>query len=722
MPGSRPADTTSELSIGGMSCAACVGRVERALARTPGVHSAQVSFATHTATVVHAAEVTLSGLVAGVEKAGYTAAPVTPTQERSSDEPATADLWLAAALTVPIVAVSMAVHPRPGWMNVGLLLLATPVVFWAGRGFLVRGAKTLRQGTATMDTLIALGALAGWGYSVYGLLAYPPGSHHQSEHIYFEVSATIVTLILLGRYLEARAKARMSGAIERLVGLVPRTALLRNEDGAETDVPIVSIRPGDVLRLRPGERVAVDGSAVDGVSHIDESMLTGEPMPVEKRRGDPVVAGTLNTTGSLLYRAERVGEQTELARIVRLVRHAQGSRAPMQRLADRVSAVFVPAVVAVALVTLLVNLAVTRDLDTAVLRAVAVLVVACPCALGLATPTALMVGTGRGAELGVLVKDGEALERAGSVRTVLLDKTGTLTVGKPRLTDVHPLADLTPDEALALAASLEALSEHPLAAAVTQAALDRGLALHPVTGFAAERGLGVSGTVDGKRLDIATALDEPTGVAERLRREGKTVFALLEEGRALALFAAADVVEPRSREAVAALRRLGVEPVMVTGDHAQAAQSVAREVGIDRVEAGVRPEGKAALVGHYRERGPVAMVGDGINDAPALAAADLGVAMGHGTDVAMETAGVTLVRPDLRRVATAIALSRATLRTIRANLFWAFVYNVLMIPLAAVGLLNPMLAAGAMALSSVSVVTNSLRLRGFRPPAEEAGP
>ncbi|MCE9558788.1 MAG: heavy metal translocating P-type ATPase [Armatimonadetes bacterium] len=721
-----------------MTCASCVARVERALSKLPGVTEANVNFATHQATVTHAHEVTPEIMGEAVDKAGYVAKPISNIHAgHSPDEHAahmaaeTAEqvkamrlnLFLATALTVPTFLISMFWHPRPEVVNWLLFALATPVIFYFGRQFYASTWRSLKHLSTTMDTLVAMGTSAAWAYSVYGLIRYAGHSHMQSEHIYFETGAVIVCLILLGKYLEASAKTRMSSAIQQLMGLVPTTATRINCDGKEEVVPLDLLKPGDRLRLRPGERVAVDGIVIDGDTYIDESMLTGEPLAARKTAGEAVTGGTVNQNGSVTYEAKSVGADTMLAQIVKMVQRAQGSKAPMQKLADRVSAVFVPLVILVAILTAGISLASGLGFDQALIRAVAVLVTACPCALGLATPTALMVGTGRGAELGILVKDGEALERAGSVTTVLLDKTGTITEGKPRVTDVVALREESEDRVLQLAASLENLSEHPVARAVVLAAEERKLALLPADDFTAIEGTGVKGAVEGKRLLIASpkysaesvATQSPEVIAQVLilRQAGKTTFILSDDQGPLGGLAVADVVGKNSREAVEKLHAMGIATIMVTGDNAATAAVIAKQVGIETVEAGVLPDGKAKIVAKYQASGGVAMVGDGINDAPALAQADLGIAMGSGTHIAMETAGITILRSDLRGVPLSISLSKATLSTIRWNLFWAFAYNVVMIPLAAVGLLSPMLAAGAMAFSSVSVIANSLRLKRF---------
>ena len=713
-----------------------MSRVEKALAKTPGVQSANVSFATHQATVKHGHEVGIAQLVKAVEGAGYSAKPVaddlhsthTPGEHaehlRMESEAELVkvrnNLGLSAILTVPLVALSMFWHTRPEWANWLLFALATPVTFWCGRQFFIVASKAIRHGSTTMDTLVAIGGLAAWSYSTYALLA--NHSHMQSQHIYFETGGVIVTLILLGRYLESKAKSHMSDSIRKLMDLSPKVATRIGEDGAESQVALAELRIGDLIRVRPGERVAVDGVLTAGESFIDESMITGEPLPVSKKLSDLVTGGTVNETGSFVFRAEKVGSDTMLAHIAKMVQRAQGSKAPMQSLADRVSSIFVPVVILIAVITVVTYIALGRGVDTGVFAAVAVLVIACPCALGLATPTALMVGTGRGAELGILVKDGAALERAGGVRTILLDKTGTLTEGKPRLTDAKVFGAWTENDAIGFAAALESQSEHPVGRAVVASAKERGIAVLAPRGFESVSGKGVSGSVAGlsgivgrrswileKEVSLPKEIEESATILED---DGKTVF-LVARGTDMAVLAVSDSIGVHSREAVEQLKALGIVSVMVTGDNQRAAEAVARQVGIDQVEAQVLPADKAGFVEKYQSQGATAMVGDGINDAPALAQADLGIAMGTGTDVAIETAGITLLRADLRGVPQAVRLARATLSTIRWNLFWAFIYNIVMIPLAALGMLSPMLAAGAMAFSSVSVVLNSLRLKRF---------
>lgn len=731
----QPTSDETILDVKGMTCASCVARVERALAKAPGVESASVNFATHQATVRHTADVDPGALITAVDRAGYEAVPRSIHDLHTSSEHAEhlrqesedefrsmgRNLAFAAVLTVPVFAISMFYHPRPESWNWLLFLLTTPVIFWCGRSFFIIAARAGRHGTTTMDTLVAIGSGAAWAYSVYGLFAFRGNAHHQSEAIYFETGAVIVTLILLGRFLEAKAKGRMSDSIRKLMDLTPKEATVVSDDGSERPISASALVPGHVVRVRPGERMPADGEVVSGDSYVDESMLTGEPVPVPKKVGDRVTGGTVNGQGVLVFRVDRTGKDTILAQIARLVEHAQGSKAPLQSLADKVSSIFVPVVILVALLTVAAYGLFGSGWTDGLLRSVAVLVIACPCALGLATPTALMVGTGRGAELGILIRDGNALERAASISTVLLDKTGTLTAGQPTLTDLVTVGDWTDYDALTVAASLESYSEHPIARAVVEAGAKSSAASVTVDEFLAESGQGVAGKVDdlpariGKVAWVAGGDPIPVAVSQNVAQfedEGKTTI-VLRRGPNWAILAVTDPIHPHSREAVSALVDLGIEPVMVTGDQPTAAQRVAEAVGILRVKAQVLPAEKAKIAQEFQSVSPTAMVGDGINDAPALAQADLGIAMASGTDIAMETAGMTLLRADLRGVPTAIRLARATLSTIKGNLFWAFAYNVVMIPLAVVGLMSPMLAAAAMAFSSISVILNSLRLRRF---------
>jgi Cu+-exporting ATPase len=625
--------------------------------------------------------------------------------------------WFGAALAVPLVVLHLLHLGGFGWVE---FALATPVVFWCGWPFLVRAAASVRHLSPNMFTLIALGVGAAYAYSTAALLA----PHILGMDLYFETAAVIVVLVLLGQVLELRARAATGQAIRRLLGLAPKTARLVRPDGGEADVPLELVQVGDVVRIRPGERVPVDGVVTDGRSSVDESMLSGEPVPVEKVVGSKVAGGTVNGTGSLLVRAERVGSDTLLAHIVRLVGEAQRSRAPVQRLVDRVSAVFVPAVIAVSVLTFfgwLVHDHSQEGLAKAVMHAVAVLIIACPCALGLATPMAILVGVGRGAESGVLIRDAEALEVLHKAEVLVVDKTGTLTEGKPRLTTAEPLGDISEGELLRLAASLERASEHPLAAALVQAAGERGLSLAPADSFEARTGLGVEGRVEGRAVLLGNAallaekgiaVEAVSGRADGLRRQGQTVLLAVIDARLAGLLAVADPVRASTPEAIRLLHADGLRIVMLTGDSHTTAEAVGRQVGIDEVIAEVLPAEKGEVVARLQREGHVvAMAGDGINDAPALARADVGLAMGTGTDVAMESAGVTLVRGDLRAIARARRLSRFTLSAIRQNLFLAFVYNTLSIPLAALGVLPPIVAGAAMSLSSLSVIGNSLRLR-----------
>ncbi|MBS1701396.1 MAG: copper-translocating P-type ATPase [Armatimonadetes bacterium] len=726
--------TETQLDIKGMSCASCVLRIEKALNKVPGVETASVNFATHQATVHHRHGTTTDDLLDAVKGAGYEA--------RSSEEnihfhhtasehtehvrmesaselsKARVNLWMSVFLSVPVVLLSMLWHPRPEWANWLIFGLSTPVIFWCGRQFFVLTARALKHFATTMDTLVAMGTGAAWAYSTYSLIALHGHGHLQSEHIYFETGTVIVTLILLGRYLESKAKSRMSDSIRKLMDLAPKFATVVGPDGTERQVPIGGVKKGDMIRVKPGESIAVDGVVTEGESFVDESMITGEPIPVKKSVGDFVTGGTVNDHGTLLFRAEHVGSETMLAQIAKMVQRAQGSKAPLQGLADKISSIFVPIVIGISILTFTAYLFTGHSVDAAIMPAVAVLIIACPCALGLATPTALMVGTGRGAELGILVKDGKSLEIAGGIKTILLDKTGTLTKGKPTLTDLKVIGDWSEDEALSFAAALESASEHPIGLAVVDEAKKRNLRIDPVRDFQAIQGKGVSGNVNGVagvvgRVSLSS--DLPVGIhlaISELEGQGKTAFVVASSNR-FACIAVSDVLGDHSKEAIEQIKALGIHPVMVTGDNKVTAMSVAKLAGISTVESQVLPADKAAIVERYQKEGVTAMVGDGINDAPALAQADLGFAMGSGTDVAMETAGITLLRSDLRGVAQGVSLARATLVTIRWNLFWAFAYNIVMIPLAAAGLLSPMLAAGAMAFSSVSVILNSLRLRMF---------
>ncbi|MCO8272071.1 heavy metal translocating P-type ATPase [Actinoplanes sp. TRM 88003] len=706
-----------ELEIGGMTCAACANRIEKKLNRMDGV-TATVNYATEKARATVPAALAAADLIAVVEKTGYTAAEPTPEPEAAA--PGKRDalldrLLVSAVLSVPVIVLAMVPAWQFDYWQWLSLTLAAPVVVYGGWTFHRAAFVNLRHGAATMDTLVSMGTLAAFGWSVWALFlgdAGIPGMTHpfsltgtQGDAIYLEAAAGVTTFLLAGRYLEARAKRHAGDALRSLLSLGAKHVTVL-EDGAERVVPAADLRPGALFLVRPGEKVATDGVVVEGSSALDVSLLTGESVPVEVRPGDPVTGATINAGGRLVVRATRVGADTQLAQMARLVEEAQNGKAAVQRLADRISGVFVPVVIALAIGTLGYWLGTGRGATAAFTAAVALLIIACPCALGLATPTALLVGTGRGAQLGILIRGVQALESTRKVDTIVLDKTGTVTTGRMSVSSVVPAgADLSEADLLRLAGAVEAASEHPIGRAVAEAAPKP---LPAVADFRATAGVGVHGTVEGRR--IAVAAGAPEGVDD-----AATWVAVSEDGVPLGWIALADTVRPTSAAAVAGLRRLGLTPMLVTGDSPAVAAHVAAEVGITEVEAGVLPAGKVDLVKQLQARGrSVAMVGDGVNDAAALAQADLGLAMGAGTDVAIQASDLTLVRGDLTAAVDAVRLSRRTLGIIRGNLFWAFAYNVAGLPLAAAGLLNPMIAGAAMAFSSVFVVLNSLRLRGFQ--------
>lgn len=754
-PSGEPASSQRlEFGVTGMTCANCVAAVERTLRkRAPGVVEASVNLATERATVEVAGTPDWDAIAGALEDAGYGAVRLDESQAGEDPEAEaraaeirrqTRAFWTGVAFTVPLFTLSMArdfgllgMWAHAPWVNVLMLVLATPVQFYVGWDF-YRGAwHALKNATANMDVLVALGSSAAFFYSVPVTVALWNGSTALGEHVYFETAAVILTLIRLGKLLEARARGETGAAIRALLDLRPRTAR-RIRDGAEEDIPLDAVQVGDTLLVRPGESVPTDGVVVHGHSAVAESMLTGESMPVEKGPGDAVTGATLNRSGALTLQATRVGRDTALARIVRMVQEAQGSKPPIQRLADQVAAVFVPVVLVLAALTFLVWLLLAdAGFTDSLLRLVAVLVIACPCALGLATPTAIMVGTGRGAGMGILFRDGTALERARELRTVVLDKTGTVTSGEPEVEAVEPLPRVDPEELVSWAAAAERGSEHPLGEAVVREARRRGMELPEADAFRSTTGRGVEATVTGRTILVGSRrfLEErgvdpsrASALAQAQEEQARTALHVAWDGEVRGVLAVADRVREGAREAVARLQERGLEVILLTGDNERTARAVAEQVGIRRVRAQVLPEEKAEAVRELQEagEGPVAMVGDGINDAPALARADVGIAMGGGTDVAAETADVVLVGGELGAVPRALALSRATLRTIRQNLWWAFGYNVLLIPVAMGVLypfqelpmmlraLHPILAALAMAFSSVSVVGNSLRLRRAR--------
>jgi len=751
--GYRAVTKKSAFLVSGMTCASCAARVEKALKSTPGVISANVNLASEKATVEYIESTAIADLKKAVKNAGYELGLEIEAMGdvTTADNRATRALRNRFVLAVILGVIIMAISFAPSFTGKPYLLwaLATPVQFWAGLRF-YRGAwGALKHKTTDMNTLIAVGTSAAYFYSMVAVLF--PGAFISDviePNLYFDTSAMIIALILLGRFLEARAKGQTSQAIKKLIGLKPKTALVIRV-GQEKEIPVDDVQVGDIVLVRAGERVPVDGIIRQGYSAVDESMITGESIPVEKNIGDEVIGASINKTGSFQFEAKKVGRNTTLAQIIRMVEEAQGSKAPIQRLADVVVSYFVPVVIAIAIITFIVWLLVgpSPALTFAILNFVAVLIIACPCALGLATPTAIMVGTGKGAEHGILIRSAETLEKAKQINTVLLDKTGTLTRGEPKVTNVITIESSSADEVLQLAASAERGSEHPLGKAIVKAARQKKLKLYTATEFNVIPGHGIEAQVIRKKLllgnlrlmkDKGISLNGIEKEAGRLWAGGKTVMFLGLDSKVVGIIALADTIKPKAKEALKKLHNMGIEMVMITGDNRRTAEAIARKLGIDRVLSEVLPEHKAQEVKKLQQGGRVvAMVGDGINDAPALAQADVGIAIGTGTDVAVETGDITLISGDLNGIATAISLSKRTMRTIKQNLFWAFAYNTALIPVAAgilylvfgqsgvpsglnfflgdYGFLNPILAAGAMAASSLTVVSNSLRLRRFKP-------
>ncbi|HWC13536.1 MAG TPA: heavy metal translocating P-type ATPase [Actinomycetota bacterium] len=728
-------DGSITYDVRGMTCASCARRVERTLASQSGVEDAGVNFALERATVRLTDGADTEALTRAVSEAGYELVPRDAASSHAGhgehdhgiaigqEEELTRLAWrrfvVAAVLTVPVVLLAMfpgvfgaAMHDT--WTRWVMFAFTTPVQFWAGRPFLTSAAKQARHGATNMDTLVAIGTLAAYGYSVVSLFAH--------GDVYFETAAVILTFLLLGKYFEHRSKSRASRAIKTLMELGAKQARVVR-DGLEVPVDIDEVVPGDLMRVRPGEKIPTDGVVIEGESAIDRSMLTGESVPVAVGPGEEVFGATVNTSGSLLVEATKIGGDTALAQIARLVEEAQGRKAPIEHLADKVASIFVPVVLVIAALTFAAWMLTDHDVGTSLVATVAVLIIACPCAMGLATPAAIMVGTGRAAQLGIIVRGGEVLEASGDIDVVVLDKTGTLTAGTMSVTDLVPAAGISEEELLTAAAAVESRSEHPVAAAIVEAATARDLGVPEPEGFTSSTGLGVGATVDGKQIKVGRrtfvegdATQELETEARRLEDEGKTVVWVSRGDHLLGLISVADTVKPSAARAVERLTGLGLDTLMITGDNAATARAIGNQLGIDDVIAEVMPADKVTEVKRLQAEGnKVAMVGDGINDAPALAQADLGIAIGTGTDVAIEAADLTLVGGDPMAAATAVDISRRTLKTIKQNLFWAFGYNVAAIPLAALGLLDPMIAAAAMAFSSVSVVLNALRLKRFRP-------
>ncbi|MBN2659460.1 MAG: heavy metal translocating P-type ATPase [Spirochaetales bacterium] len=724
-----------QLNIQGMTCAACVSHVEKGIRKTEGIDMASVNLATEKATVSYDPEkTTVEQIMESIISAGYGA--TVPRGEDADEEMKEKDrqiknlrthTLISSLLSAPLLLgmVTMFVHV-PGLMFLHdplfQIILATPVQFWIGWRFYKGAWKSIAAGSPGMDVLVAMGTSSAYFFSVFnGFFAESLGM--RTSGLYFEASAIIITLVLLGKYLESNAKGKTSEAIKKLMGLQPKTAFVER-DGKAVEVPIADVVPGDIVHIRPGDRIPVDGTILSGNTAVDESTITGESLPVEKQAGDSVVSGTINSYSSIRFRAERVGKDSVLSRIIAVVEEAQGSKAPIQKLADKVAAVFVPVVLVIALVTFLLWWLLAGSLTSAFVSSVAVLVIACPCALGLATPTAIMVGTGIGAQRGILIKNGEILQQAGKLTAVVLDKTGTVTKGKPELKGIHPLSGGDSDHLLAIAASLEKHSEHPLAKAVLRSAEEKGLAIGESVDFTAVPGKGVEAVLDGQTYYMGTGayltekgidLNGLSRTKDELESKGHSVVILSDKSKALALLSIADSIKEHSRDGVEQLKSLGLQVYMMTGDNRRTAEAIAAEAGIDHVLAEVLPEGKAEEVKKLQNIGHiVAMAGDGVNDAPALATANLGIAMGEGSDIAMESSDITLMRGDLREIAAAIQLSKKTMGKIKQNLFWAFFYNAIGIPFSAFGWLNPVIAGAAMAFSSVSVVSNSLSLRNFK--------
>ena len=729
-----------QLQVQGMTCASCVAHVEKGIKKRDGIEMATVNLATEKATVSYDPKIIdIDKIIASVKDSGYSATVLTDTDESEDSSKRGQQLAslkkqiiVSALLSLPLVAAMFA-----GLLKIEQLMflhnpilqlvLATPVQFVIGSRFYKGAWKSLKAGNPGMDVLVVLGTSAAYFFSVFnGFFAQI--FNIEAAGLYFEASAIIITLILLGKYFEMKAKGRTSEAIQKLMGLQPKTAHVER-NGEDVEIPVSDIIPGDIVLIRPGDRISVDGSVLHGYTAIDESMITGESIPVEKQTGDKVISGTVNSYGSIKISAEHVGKDSVLARIISVVEEAQGSKAPIQQLADKVAAVFVPVVLGIAVLTLIIWWLVFGNISQGIISAVAVLVIACPCALGLATPTAIMVGTGKGAQRGILIKNGEVLQLAEKITAIVLDKTGTITQGKPEMQEIIPIEKTASEQdvnaLLRIAASLEYDSEHPLARAVVHAAEDQSILLKQVEQFTAVPGKGITGTIDGIKYIIGTEkflqvhnISSESYMKRKtlLEAEGNTVVVLADENKAqaLAMITISDSIKTHSKQGVSMLKALGLEVYMITGDNRRTAAAIGKAAGIDHVFAEVLPEGKAQKIKKLQEKGQtIAMVGDGVNDAPALVTADIGIAMGEGSDIAMESADITLMRGDLREIAAAIELSRRTMKKIRQNLFWAFFYNAVGIPFAAIGLLNPIIAGAAMAFSSVSVVTNSLSLRNF---------